>query len=184
MIDDLKGFKSIFEDKATVDDDVAMNFGATVALPYASQFGIGYTRIEPFVYTHWQRLNTFDQRDRSLGHYLGPNADELEFRLKKWLPYRAWVQLAYRNVRKGYNPTDENGEIINVGGDLLDGSKNLGYKMFQGSNKNRWGEIELSAQAEPWRGLVVSANIYDRNVFDGSDQNDFRMVDLRIRFGF
>lgn len=184
LIDDLVSIKQIFKDEATKDDDVAVNFGASVTLPFASQFSVGYTRIEPFVYTHWQRLNTFEQRDRSLGHYLGPNADELEFKVKKWFPFRAWVQIAFRNIRKGFNPIDQDGtEINNTGGNLLNGSDNLGFSMFQDSDLNRWTEFELSFEVEPLRGLNLSANILNRNVLDGVRENDYLVGDFRVEIG-
>ncbi|MEO1023293.1 MAG: capsule assembly Wzi family protein [Bacteroidota bacterium] len=185
LIDDLISFSDILQDEATRDDDVALNVGFLTALPFSSQFAFGYTRLEPFVYTHWQRLNTFEQRGRSLGHYLGPNADELEFRFTKWLPYRAWIQFAYRNVRKGFNPVDENGNLVrNVGGDLLIGSNNAGFIMFQDADLSAWHELEFGGQIEPFRGVVLSANIVERNVFNGTRADNFRLIDLRFQLGF
>ncbi|GAB5408010.1 MAG: hypothetical protein BalsKO_03750 [Balneolaceae bacterium] len=163
LIDDLVSFKQIVKDDGEPDDGVAVNFGALFSLPFTSQFGIGYSRIEPFVYSHWQRLNTFEQRGQSLGHYLGPNSDELEFRLKKWFPFRVWVQASFRSIRKGYNPLDSEGIVNeNAGGDLLTGLRAAGYPMFENSDLNRWRELELSFKVEPRRGIEISANILDR----------------------
>lgn len=185
LIDDLNSLKDILKDNAVIDDDVAINFGAIASLPFASQFAIGYTRVEPFVYTHWQQLNTFEQRGQSLGHYLGPNADELEVRIKKWLPYRAWVQLSFKKVRKGFNPIDNEGiQILNIGGDVLDGSNNLGYRMFQGSDLNKWSELEFRFQVEPKRGIMFSANVLNRNIIDGDRLNDYLLGDFRFEIRF
>jgi len=185
LIDDLVSFKQILKDEPSGDDDVAVNFGALLALPFGSQFGIEYTRVEPFVYTHWQRLNTFEQRGQSLGHYLGPNADQVEIKVKKWLPFRAWVQASFRNVRKGYNPQDAGGtETENVGGNLLNGGGNAGYRMFQGSDLNKWREFEFSFKVEPRRGIELSANILDRNILDGERKNNYLVGDFRLEIGF
>lgn len=185
LIDDLVNFKQIIKDEGARNDDIAVNFGAIAALPFASQLGIEYTRIEPFVYTHWQRLNTFEQRDQSLGHYLGPNADQFEIRIKKWLPLRAWVQASFRNIRKGFNPIDfENNETQNVGGNLLNGAGNAGFRMFQDSDLNKWREFELSFKVEPRRGIEFSANILDRNILDGDRENNYLVGDFRLEIGF
>lgn len=185
LIDDLVSFKQIIKDDGAANDDVALNFGAIATLPFSSQFGIEYTRIEPFVYTHWQRLNTFEQRDQSLGHFLGPNADQFEVRVKKWLPLRAWVQASFRNVRKGFNPLNaENNEIENVGGNLLQGRGNTGFIMFQNSDLNKWREFEFSFKVEPRRGIELSANILDRNILDGDRENNYLVGDFRLEIGF
>lgn len=185
LIDDALSLGQIFKDTGEPADKVAHNFGAIVALPFAAQLGIEYTRVEPFVYTHWQRLNTFEQRDRSLGHYLGPNADQFEVRVKKWLPLRAWVQASFRNVRKGFNPMDINGNVIeNVGGNLLVGRGPFGFKMFQDSDLNKWREFEFSFKVEPRRGIELSANILDRNILDGERENNCLVGDFRLEIGF
>ncbi len=36
-----------------------------------------YTRIEPYVYTHKDSVNTYQNYDKSIGHWLGPNSDDL-----------------------------------------------------------------------------------------------------------
>lgn len=34
-----------------------------------------YARVEPFVYTHYDSINVYQNYDQSIGHWLGPNAD-------------------------------------------------------------------------------------------------------------
>ena len=79
-----------------------------------------YTRVRPYTYTHFDARNSYSAWGVGLGHPIGPNADELFFKLA----YNAtdWLRpsVEYRKIRKGNNVIDENGILIrNVGGDLL-----------------------------------------------------------------
>ena len=54
---------------------------------WVSPFGLSdadltfeYTRVEPYVYTHYQEINVYSNYDQSIGHWLGPNSDDLFFR--------------------------------------------------------------------------------------------------------
>jgi hypothetical protein len=42
---------------------------------------IEYARIEPYVYTHDDSINVYENYNRILGHWLGPNADQLYFEI-------------------------------------------------------------------------------------------------------
>lgn len=78
-----------------------------------------YTRIRPYVYTHYNIKNNYTAFGVNLGHRIGPNADELLTRLNYNL--NEWIRLTgeYRFVRKGNNVYDEDGNLIkNVGGDV------------------------------------------------------------------
>lgn len=184
-IDDLVSLGSIFNDKADFDDDVASNFGLYQTLPYAMRFGVSYTRIEPFVYTHWQRLNTLEQRGLPLGFRLGPNSDELAFQIKKFLPFRAWGMGQIAFVRKGLNPIGAmNNSIENAGGDLMLGNARIGKKMFQDSDLQAWTEITLESQIEPIRGLIFSARVLKRIMTRGDRIKGFTFTDARITIGF
>ena len=164
------------------------NYGANISLPFASFFSTGFTRIQPFVYTHWQQLNTIEQRGIALGHEAGPNSETIEFAIKKWLPYRSRISLSFKRVKKGFNPIDENGDVTeNVGGDINLGSEGpaqRGYRMFENADINTWNQLELGVQIEPWRGVILTTRIIDRKIKEGSRIDDFRYVDLRFRFGF
>lgn len=184
-IDDLVGFSSIFKDEPMVDDDVAMNVGLYQVLPFSLRFGASYTRIEPFVYTHWQRLNILEQRGVPLGHHLGPNSDELAFQLKKYFPYRTWVTTQVSFVRKGFNIAGaSNTEEENAGGDLFLGNSRIGKRLFQDSDLHVWTEILLEAQTEPIRGLILSGRLQKRMMQRGTQIGDFTFTELKVNIGF
>lgn len=78
-----------------------------------------YTKIRPYVYSHINYQNTYSAWGTNLGHFIGPNSDEifsrLTYNLNDWIRF----SLDYHFIRRGENIYDENGNlIINVGGDL------------------------------------------------------------------
>jgi len=78
-----------------------------------------YTKIRPFVYSHFNIQNTYTAWGTNLGHPIGPNADEIFSRLAYNL--NDWIRLSldYRYIRRGENVYDEEVNLIkNVGGDL------------------------------------------------------------------
>ncbi len=188
LIDDLVSFKNLFNDSGDYDNDVAYNFGTNISLPYSVLFSTGFTRIQPFVYTHWQQLNTVEQRNIGLGHEAGPNSETVEFSIKKWLPYRSSVNLSFKKVKKGFNPINANGDVTeNVGGDInlgSDGPSQRGYRMFENADVNTWNQLEMDAQIEPWRGVILNLRLIDRKITKGTRLNNFRYIDFRFRFGF
>lgn len=72
-----------------------------------------YTRIKPYVYSHsYQDYNKYKHYDTILGHYIGPNSDELLLCLRRRFSKFLQLALEYQNYRHGSNPEDRN-----VGGD-------------------------------------------------------------------
>ena len=80
---------------------------------------IEYTKIRPYVYTHFDIKNNYTAFGTNLGHRIGPNADEIMFRSN--YNVNEWIRLnfEYRFQREGNNLIAEDGTIIkNVGGDI------------------------------------------------------------------
>jgi len=78
-----------------------------------------YTKIRPYVYSHYDFKNTYSGWGVNLGHPIGPNADEIFS--KAAYNFTDWIRLTldYRYIRSGENVYDENGNLIkNVGGDI------------------------------------------------------------------
>ncbi len=188
LIDDLTSFNNLFKDVKKKDNDVAYNAGLRLGLPFATEFSTGFTKIQPFVYTHWQPLNAVTQNTKSLGHYLGPNSELIDFNLKKWFSYRTRVDISFRLNRKGFNPVDAQNRIVeNVGGDINLGSEGPTqnpYLFLENSDVNKWNEFEIAFQFEPKRGIILTGRYIERDVFSGDRVPDFRYLDLRLRFGF
>lgn len=78
-----------------------------------------YTKIRPFVYSHYDQENTYTSFGTILGHSMGPNADQIFTKLNYNLNDRVSLSLEYQKIRKGKNVYNEKGELVkNVGGDV------------------------------------------------------------------
>jgi hypothetical protein len=78
-----------------------------------------YTKIRPYVYSHYDIKNTYSGWGVNLGHPIGPNSDEIFTRAA--YNFNDWIRLIldYHYIRSGENLYDESGNIIkNVGGDI------------------------------------------------------------------
>jgi hypothetical protein len=78
-----------------------------------------YTKIRPYVYTHYNPKITYTGWGFNLGHPIGPNSDELLSKLSYDVNDWMRVSLNYRYIRSGENVYDTSGTLIkNVGGDI------------------------------------------------------------------
>jgi hypothetical protein len=135
----------------------AWNIALKYSLPFSADIGIEYTRIEPYMFTHFNVQNNRTNDGYLFGTYLYPNSDEtaLQFRWFWGNRYPLIVSVIYQ--RHGKNIYDENGNLVrNVGGDpffvrkpqdsetvvFLDGDRtntlsfsiNFGYEILRGFN--------------------------------------------------
>lgn len=79
----------------------------------ATDLLVEYTRIRPYVYTHSvSDFNKYKHNDTVLGHYIGPNSDDLAVRLRYFPHRRLKLQWDLEAYRHGSNLPDRN-----VGGD-------------------------------------------------------------------
>jgi len=74
---------------------------------------IEYARARPFVYTHEIDINTYSHFSTGLGHWMGPNADDLYLRLQYRLSKHFYVAADFESLRHGANE-----EGFNVGGNI------------------------------------------------------------------
>ncbi len=79
-----------------------------------TDFNIEYSRIKPFVYTHFYEINVYKNWNSCLGHYLPPNSDQWLMRLQ-WRPfYTISTNISAVFIRHGANPDS----VTNAGGDI------------------------------------------------------------------
>ena len=65
-----------------------------------------YTRISPYVYSHWDSLNIYTHYDKIIGHPLGPNADRILVELG-WQASRDFrIQVSVEQQRHGVGGAD------------------------------------------------------------------------------
>ncbi len=111
----IKNFKSYFElfiDDYTLSKSVFGYFGNKFAFLtggyWVEPLGlknvdlrVEYARVEPFVYTHKDSINVYQNYDQSIGHWLGPNADDWFFEAN-YSPNRDLkLTFSLEQVRKG-----------------------------------------------------------------------------------
>ena len=72
-----------------------------------SDFRAEYARIEPWVYPHRgiiqnpPILTSYKHFDTPLGHWIGPNADDLFFEINHWFSRDLLTTVSYNRIRKG-----------------------------------------------------------------------------------
>lgn len=182
LIDDIKELTELFKFDTS---KVIVAVGGRQKLLQNVQLGASYTRSDAFTYTHYQRLNVWEQSGRPLGQSIGPNAKELAVRLTSWLPLRTRVMVGTRFIRQGLNPVDSEGrETSNVGGNLFEGEANNYPGLFHGADIHDTRRIELQIETELIRGLRISLRAQDDKVTRGLQLPSNRFVDFRLRYGF
>jgi hypothetical protein len=123
---------------------------------------VEYTRIEPWVYTHRFHMdgsfyNAYHHNRFPLGHPLGPNTDQWAVGVRTFLPGRVQAEVQARYVRRGENYFDEQGEYVNVGGDLNQGFKppfGEPLKIFLAGDRFEGPGASIAVSWEPFRGLA------------------------------
>ncbi|UCF63781.1 MAG: hypothetical protein JSW33_14650 [bacterium] len=72
-----------------------------------------YGRVKPYVYSHsYYDYNKYKHYDTVLGHYIGPNSDQIFLRFRQRFSKFLMAAIEYEHYRHGSNPADRN-----VGGD-------------------------------------------------------------------
>lgn len=105
--------------KSNWSNKTAWNIGLLYSSPFSTDFGIEYTRVEPYMFTHFNNFNNRTNDGRLIGTYLYPNSDEIAFVIKSYSfgRYPLTFRLSYQ--RHGDNEVDSTGNVIrNVGGDF------------------------------------------------------------------
>lgn len=62
---------------------------------------VEFAHVDPFVYTHRDSVNSYQHYDRSIGHWLGPNADDVTL-VVRYQPTRdTRIALQFSQIRRG-----------------------------------------------------------------------------------
>ncbi|MDP2363532.1 MAG: capsule assembly Wzi family protein, partial [Ignavibacteria bacterium] len=121
-----------------------------------------YTKIRPYVYTHFDIKNNYTAFGANLGHRIGPNADELMF--ESAYNFNDWLRISfeYRYAREGNNVYSDDGTLIkNVGGDiaLTHGYENFDTKAyFLNGERVNTNFFSLGFRIEPMRDYIFDVS--------------------------
>jgi len=163
--------------------------GATLGISTTDPLGLAgtaltaeYTRLEPYLYTHFFPVNVYENYSSPLGHRLQPNS-ELTYLEGDW-----WISPCLRNVvglsymRHGANPPDGN-----VGGDI-DLSHRTGdpteKKFLDGIREKRltlWENVSYEPHPEFF--VHLRGQISESKNMMGPDGNRGDFTDYKIAIG-
>lgn len=120
------------------------------------------TRVEPYMYSHFSRDNTFSTTQTLLGAQIGPNAISYWTGLRWAASEKLTLRANAEYIERGENVYDSTGHLVyNAGGDYLisrtDETQEMNTHILYGRRVN---SVSLSGtvEYEPWRGLVVFAS--------------------------
>ena len=118
---------------------------------------IEYTRIEPYVYSNRIAGNNYSHKSISLGHHIGPNSDEWLFEMLYRPMSRLRTRLGFSIMRHGMN-YDENGNFVNVGGDVLIGHSDSDSETvkFLGGILEKTSRLRFRFDYEPINNFFIS----------------------------
>ncbi|MFQ5823056.1 MAG: capsule assembly Wzi family protein [bacterium] len=74
---------------------------------------IEYARTRPYIYSHRKEINKYTNFTTGLGHWIGPNADDLLIRMQYRLSKSFFIAFNFETYRHGANEPNRN-----VGGDI------------------------------------------------------------------
>ena len=108
-----------------------------------------YTRIEPYVYTHKDSANTYQNYDKSIGHWLGPNSDDLFIEMGYILNRDLSIALSTERIRRG----DGDINIPHTSDDPKE------KKFLSGTVETKWS-FGFSVTDQLFRDIFLSLNYY------------------------
>jgi hypothetical protein len=120
-----------------------------------------WTRVEPYMYSHFNQQNTFSTNRTILGSQIGPNSISWWGRVH-WSITRDLIgDLDFQLIQRGENKYDSTGNLIfNAGGDFEQSIRgNEGDRPTYVLDGQRVNVLSVSAylQYEPWRGIQFFA---------------------------
>ena len=124
-----------------------------------------YSRLDPFVYTHFYEINVYKNWNSSLGYFLPPNSDRWYLGLE-WRPlYTLSAEISAEFIRHGDNTAE-----INAGGDLdFPPEYDQRTAQFLAGERNDVTIYQLSAKWEPFEAYSIGGKIRRRD-FRGGGQ--------------
>jgi hypothetical protein len=123
MIDDLR-LSTLFSGETETDVN---KFGYQAGIIWNNTFSVPaltgtveYTRLDPFLYSHWTNKSQYTHWGMPLGHSMQPNSDQIAVKFTYYPYYRLRLDVTYIHQRHAEGIVkDSTGKIIiNYGGDI------------------------------------------------------------------
>ncbi|MEO8665106.1 MAG: capsule assembly Wzi family protein [Ignavibacteria bacterium] len=149
-----------------------------------------YTKIRPYVYTHYDPKNTYTAFGEIIGNPIGPNADQLFTRLNYNLNQRVKLSLEYKRIRKGENIYAPDGSLAeNFGGNVYDKYRegiDSPEAFFLDGIRINTDNVRFNITYEPAKNYIFDLNyVYDisKNLTYGS-KSDASYAFARFTLGY
>ena len=162
----------------------AWNVAAITSFIPNINFGIEYTRVEPYTFSHFNPENSATSDSIIFCSTIHPNSDRITALLNFWWGEKYPLQIKYSHTRHGKNIYDSDGNLIkNVGGDALisrrvtDEFEDSYYVTFLDGNVDYSNRVDITAGYEIFRGLSV--HLYYTN-FKTEQYNNYYRIMFRI----
>jgi Capsule assembly protein Wzi len=149
-----------------------------------------YTKIRPYVYTHFDPKNTYTAFGVILGHPIGPNADQVFTKLAYNLSDKIRFNLEYQHIRKGENIYDSNGALVtNVGGNVYDPfipDVDSDHAYFLDGIRINEDLFKFNISYEPLKNYIFDLNyVYDINDnLTNGNKSDLSYAYVRFSLGY
>lgn len=157
----------------------AWNIAGLYSSKYNMDFGLEYTRVEPYTYSHFNIQNSCTNDSLLFSSMILPNSDRLTALFQFWYGQRYPLKIAVNYTRHGNNIYDDDGNLIfNAGGDPLqtirwnDDSETV---KFLDGNLEKILSIELSSGYEIIRGFNLQFS-YTLQIRDNKNINIGRII--------
>jgi hypothetical protein len=155
-----------------------------------TDLGIEYTRVEPYVYSHFFRNTTYTNNGYVIGADLPPNSDQWYAALTSWLSAGLQIRGTLQFRRHGNNEYDSDGAIVtNHGGDPAytnnyeTDSQSAPFLAGLRTNRTLTG---LHVRYEPLRNYIIEIHyLYEHESsesLDGVEDRNYLTLVLRLEY--
>jgi len=165
----------------------AWNIAMLTSLPFDTDIGIEYTRVEPYTFSHFNEKNSVTNDGRFFMGQLEPNSEKYLISIKYWWTNRFPLKINFSQVRHGENILDENQSVnYNAGGDVsksIDWERDSEKIKFLSGNLIKYSEISLSSGYEIVRNFSFHFNYAFRKSNNNSTRNE-HFASLTLQIGY
>lgn len=182
-VDGVKTYAELLIDDLNFDRNLIHHwgnkYGLLLGMLWADGFGIPdldlqleFAHVDPYVYTHLDSINTYQHYNRSIGHWLGPNADDVQLALRYRLTRDTSFELDLNQTRHGAGD-------INTPHQDADGSR----KHFLAGTVERRRGLSVGLADQILRDVFVTMRFGWVRIANAGLQPGLRVNERRAQFG-
>jgi capsule assembly protein Wzi len=157
----------------------AWNIAVFTSLIKNLDIGIEYSKVKPYMFSHFNPQNSMTNDSLLFGGYLMPNSDQWSLLTQWWWGGRYPVKFRIDYMRHGKNIYDENGDLVfNAGSDPFRSNrsdKDNYYAPFLAGDREDLFRVLLQGGVELYRGFNIHG-VYQYKNLDENNSHSFRMI--------